>query len=135
MHCYLSRWVGAAAMAIAAASSFADTTPLKPETSDVATLPANVPHRFLTVGYGDSAVIYDGDTGQIEGQLSTAHGSNVAWSPDANRIYVAETMWTHLNRGAKLNLLDVYDTKTLTLQKEIELPGRALVGMKIKTLD
>jgi methylamine dehydrogenase heavy chain len=122
-------------LAVAASSSLADTAPLKTETSDVATLGANVPHRFLTVGYGDSAIIYDGDTGQIEGQVATAHGSNVAWSPDASHIYVAETMWTHLNRGTKLSLLDVYDTKTLTLQKEIELPGRALVGMKIKTLD
>ena len=117
---------------LGAASIAADTPPpLKAEVSDVATLAANVPHRFISVGYGGSAVIYDGDTGKIEGEVPASHGSNVAWSPDGSHVYVTETMWAHGNRGARIDLFSVYDTKTLTLQKEIELPGRALVGMKI----
>jgi methylamine dehydrogenase heavy chain len=108
---------------------------LKAEVSDVATLAPSVPHRFVSFGYGPSAVIYDGDTGKIEGEVPTGHDSNIAWSPDDAKIYVAETMWAHGNRGTRVDLLSVYDTKTLNLQKEIELPGRALVGMKLKNLD
>lgn len=109
--------------------------PLKAETSDVATLAPAPPHRYLTFGYSESAVIYDADTGQIEGQVPTGHDSNLALSPDGSRIYVTETMWAHGNRGARADLLSVYDTKTLNLLKEIDLPGRALVGNKVKNLD
>jgi methylamine dehydrogenase heavy chain len=59
----------------------------------------------------------------------------LALAPDNSRIYVAETMWTHGNRGTRLDLLSVYDAKTLNLVKEIELPGRALVGYKMRDLD
>ena len=108
---------------------------LKAETSDVATLALNQPHRFYTFGDSESAVIYDGDSGQIEGQVPTGHESNLALSPDGSRIYVTETMWSHGNRGVRADLLSVYDAKTLNLLKEIDLPGRALVGTKLKNLD
>lgn len=108
---------------------------LKAEISDVATLSPNVPHRFMSYGYAPSAVIFDGDTGKIEGEVPMGHDSNVAFSNDSSKIYVAETMWTHENRGTRVDLLSVYDAKTLNLQKEIELPGRALVGMKVRNFD
>jgi methylamine dehydrogenase heavy chain len=109
--------------------------PLKNETSDVATLPAVSPHRFFSVSYGGSAVIYDGDSGKIEGEVPAAADGNVALAPDNSKVYIAETLWAHGNRGARTDLLSIYDLKTLTLQKEIELPGRALVAMKVRNLD
>src|SRR6201992_1215052 len=109
--------------------------PLKAEVSDVATLAPNPPHRYFTFGYGESAVIYDADNGQIEGQVPTGHDSKLALAPDGSRIYVTETMWAHGNRGARADLLSVYDARTLALVKEIDLPGRALVGAKLKNLD
>jgi methylamine dehydrogenase heavy chain len=109
--------------------------PLKAEISDVATLPPTTPHRLFSLGYGGSVVIFDGDKGKIEGQVPSGQGSVVALAPDNSRIYISETMWTHGNRGTRLDLLSIYDSKTLNLLKEIELPGRALVGMKMRDLD
>lgn len=109
--------------------------PLKPEVSDVATLAPTTPHRLFSLSWGGSVVIFDGDKGKIEGQVPIGHGGVIALAPDNNRIYVSETMWTHGNRGTRLDLLSVYDSKTLNLLKEIELPGRALVGMKMRDLD
>jgi len=103
---------------------------LPAETSDVATLSIAVPHRFFTIGYRGSAVIFDGDSGKLEGQVPLGQESTLALSADNSRIYVGETMWTHGNRGARVDLLSIYDGKTLNLLKEIELPGRALVNMK-----
>jgi len=103
---------------------------LPAETSDVATLSIAVPHRFFTMGYRGSAVIFDGDSGKLEGQVPLGQESTLALSADNSRIYVGETMWAHGNRGARIDLLSIYDTKTLNLLKEIELPGRALVNMK-----
>jgi methylamine dehydrogenase heavy chain len=111
--------------------------PLKAEVSDVATIApsSTVPHRFFSSSYGGSIVIYDGETGKIEGEVPAADDGNIALSPDGGKVYIAETMWSHVNRGNRIDLLSVYDLKTLTLQKEIELPGRALVAMKIRNLD
>jgi methylamine dehydrogenase heavy chain len=109
--------------------------PLKAEVSDVATLAPTTPHRIFSMGYGGSIVIFDGDKGKIEGQVPSGQGSVIALSPDYSRIYVSETMWTHGNRGTRLDLLSVYDAKTLNLLKEIELPSRALVGAKMRDLD
>jgi len=103
---------------------------LPAETSDVATLSPTVPHRFFTMGYRGSAVIFDGDSGKLEGQVPLGQESTLALSADNSRIYVGETMWTHGNRGARIDLLSIYDGRTLNLLKEIELPGRALVNMK-----
>jgi methylamine dehydrogenase heavy chain len=114
----------------AAALHAAQPPVLPAETSDVATLSIAVPHRFFTFGYRGSAVIYDGDSGKLEGQVPLGQESTLALSSDNSRIYVGETMWTHGNRGARVDLLSIYDTKTLNLLKEIELPGRALVNMK-----
>src|SRR5438552_18478789 len=109
---------------------------LKAEVSDVATLAPLVPHRFMSYGYSArSAVIYDGDTGKIEGEVPLGSSSNAAFSLDSSKIYVAETMWAHGNRGSRIDLFSIYDLKTLRLQKEIDLPGRALVGMKVRDLD
>jgi methylamine dehydrogenase heavy chain len=109
--------------------------PLKAEVSDVATLGPTTPHRLFSMSWSGSVVILDADTGKIEGQLPAAHDGVVALAPDNSRFYVSETMWTHGNRGTRLDLLSIYDSKTLNLVKEIELPGRAVVGEKLRNLD
>jgi len=119
------------AMSCGAATKPAAQPPVLPaETSDVATLAPAVPHRFFTMGYRGSAVIFNGDSGKLEGQVPLGQESTLALSADNSRIYVGETMWAHGNRGARVDLLSIYDGKTLNLLKEIELPGRALVNMK-----
>ena len=103
---------------------------LAAETSDVAVLPPAKPHRFFTMGYEGSSVIFDADSGKIEGQVPLGESATLTLSSDNSRIYVGETMWTHGNRGKRVDLLSIYDGRTLNLLKEIDLPGRALVGMK-----
>ncbi len=107
--------------------------PLAPEVSDVATLPPSTPHRFVTVGRSGS-VIFDGDTGKIQGSIPSGYIANIAIAPDNSRFYVSETYWTHGARGTRDDLLTIYDGKTLNLIKEIPLPGRALVG-KVQNFD
>jgi len=114
----------------AAALQAAQPPVLPAEISDVATLSIAVPHRFFTIGYRGSAVIFDGDSGKLEGQVPLGQESTLALSADNSRIYVGETMWAHGNRGTRIDLLSIYDGKTLNLLKEIDLPGRALVNMK-----
>jgi methylamine dehydrogenase heavy chain len=101
---------------------------LASEVSDVATLPPNPPHRFFTGGFREhSFVIFDADTGKMEGSIPAGYVSNLAIAPDNSRFYVSETYWTHGARGNRQDLVSIYDAKTLNLLKEINLPGRALV--------
>jgi methylamine dehydrogenase heavy chain len=109
--------------------------PLKPETTDVATLAPGIAHRFIAIPYEGSMQVLNGDRGTEEGEVPAGTGSNVVFSPGGDRIYIAETMWTHNNRGTRIDLLTVYDTKTLTAVKEIALPGRTLVAWKLKDLE
>lgn len=109
--------------------------PLQPEVSDVATLPPAGPHRFVTMTWRQGAIIYDADSGKIEGQVPTAPGSALRTAKDNSQFYVAETLWTHGNRGTRQDLLSVYDGKTLNLVKEIELPGRLIVSSKLQDLE
>jgi methylamine dehydrogenase heavy chain len=119
------------ACAAPALTAHADQPPVLPaETSDVAVLSPPNPHRFLTFTWQGSAVIFDGDKGNIEGHVPLGQYASVTLSADNSRIYVGETMWQRGNRGPRIDLFSIYDGRTLNLLKEIELPGRALVGMK-----
>jgi methylamine dehydrogenase heavy chain len=99
------------------------------EVSDVATLAPNPPHRFFTGGFRSSSyVIFDGDSGRMEGNIPAGYDANLAIAPDNSQFYVSETYWTHGARGERQDLVSIYDAKTLNLVKEISLPGRALAG-------
>jgi methylamine dehydrogenase heavy chain len=98
------------------------------EQSDVATLAPAFPHRaFLWSSFTSPGVfIVDADKGRVEGFVPKADWSNFAIDPAGKYFYVAETMWTHGNRGDRLDMVSVYDASTLNLVKEIPLPGRLL---------
>ena len=118
-------------MAGAASTAAAAEPPvLTAEVSDTAVLEIGKPHRFYTMAYEGSAVIFDGDTGRLEGQVPLAMNATLDFSPDNTRIYAGETMYTRGNRGDRLDLLSIYDASTLNLLKEIPVPARAPVNMK-----
>ncbi len=136
----INKWLLAASMGLSAwAATASQASPalpvLEPEVSDVATLRLDVPHRFFTSGWdGDSFMIFDGDSGKMEGSIPAGYISNLAIAPDNSRFYVSETYWTHGARGDRHDLVSIYDAKSLHLMKEIRLPGRALVS-KVQNFD
>lgn len=108
---------------------------LESETSDVATLPPMGPHRLLLGGaMGPGIRVINGDTARLEGQIQAAQGSNFVIDPDNRYVYVAETMWTRVNRGTRQDLLSVYDDQ-LKLVTEITLPGRLISVPKSPSLE
>jgi methylamine dehydrogenase heavy chain len=104
--------------------------PLQPETSDVATMPSSSPHWMFTFGERmRSYVIFDADSGKMEGSIPAGHDPHFAAAPDNSQFYVTESYWSHGNRGVRADLLSVYDAHTLELLKEINLPlGIAMDG-------
>jgi methylamine dehydrogenase heavy chain len=129
----VSHWLKGAAVALLAFPVFAADPlppPLPADVSDVATLAVPPPpHRFIVSGFGGPAyAIYDGDTGKLEGSISTGYIPNLTIAPDNSKFYVSETYWTKGTRGDRQDMVTVYDAKTLNVVKEIPLPSRALVG-------
>jgi methylamine dehydrogenase heavy chain len=109
--------------------------PLKPETSDVAVLAPNSPHRFFTSNPEKSSfVIFDGDSGKMEGSIPAGREPLLALAPDNSRFFVLETYWTHGTRGIRQDLVTIFDARTLNVLKEISLPGRALED-KVQNFD
>ena len=95
------------------------------EISDTANLPPVSPHRLWLIElYSGQMQIIDGDTGDTLGSMYSASLSNFASGPAHSNVYVAETVWSKGNRGARQDLLAVYDGTTLKLLSEITLPGR-----------
>lgn len=107
------------------------------EDIDIAVLPPASPRWVVLLDSWTirGARIIDGDSGKIVGMLDTPTMANVAIDPQGRSYYVAETIWTRRNRGVRQDLLSVYDSRTLKLVAEIDLPGRLLTGNRRQTLD
>jgi methylamine dehydrogenase heavy chain len=107
-----------------------DPNGLQPEEAFTHKLPAWSPHwAFVRGGWmSDGTRIIDGDTGKMLGLVQTTQWSDMALDPTKRAIYVAETIWSRVNRGTRQDFLAVYDPVTLDLQAEIPLPGRLIIG-------
>ncbi|WP_164157354.1 amine dehydrogenase large subunit [Sandarakinorhabdus rubra] len=126
----------AAALALSAGitGAAAQTAPpagnLEPEQAFTHKLPAPSPHWvFMRGGWENSGTrIWDGDSGKMLGLVQTTRWSDMALDPAYKAIYVAETIWTKINRGTRQDYVAVYDPMTLNLLAEIPLPGRLIIG-------
>lgn len=117
----------AAAIALAAYTAGADVVPEEIRTRN---LPPATPSRVyvtdVTIGHiVDGRIhIVDADKSAYQGMVSTALAGQTALAPDRSEIYVATTYFSKLNRGERVDQVDVYDAATLALKAEIAIPPR-----------
>lgn len=84
---------------------------------------------FVRGGWGSAGTsIFDAGTGKMVGMIATSRDSDLGIDPAGKFYYVAETIWSKVNRGTRQDLVSVYDSKTLKLLGEIPTPGRLIVG-------
>lgn len=84
------------------------------------------PHLIASKVY-----LVDGDTLTFKGMINTGYVPNMAMSPDARELYVAETYWSRGTRGERVDVVTFYDVDTLEATGEVILPrGRFLVVPK-----
>jgi methylamine dehydrogenase heavy chain len=82
------------------------------------------------------ANVIDGDSPELTVQgFLPAHFGSLVTNPDASRIFVIETFYSHGNRGTREDILAVYDGRTLNLTREIALPGRLQIVPKPHVFD
>ncbi len=76
--------------------------------------------------------IYDGDTGKFLGVVHSGYVPNLLLSPDKSELYVDETYYSRGTHGDRIDVLSIYDAKTLERTGEVILPeGRALLVPKL----
>jgi methylamine dehydrogenase heavy chain len=100
------------------------------EVPSVSTLPPVQPHWvFVNRGNGqDGTRIFDGDTGKMKGMVNMYGQDSFSFDPLGKNFYVAQTIWSKLDRGTRQDNLLIYDVTTLKLAAEIPVPGRMLIG-------
>ncbi len=109
---------------------------LESETSDVGVLAPTGPHRLLLGG--SLGAEHQGDQWQrrgSEGPAQAAPASNFVVDPNNRYFYVAETMWTRLNRGHASGPAVPISDDRLKLVTEIPLLGRLISVPKSPALD
>ena len=106
------------------------------EVPSVSTLDAVRPHWvFVNRGNGqDGTRIFDGDTGKMKGMVNMYGQDSFAFDPLGKNFYVAQTLWSKVDRGTRQDMLLAYDVSTLKLTSEIAIPGRMLIGNRTHNL-
>src|ERR1700739_2900001 len=91
------------------------------EVPSVGTLGSVQPHWvFVNRGNGqDGTRIFDGDTGRMVGMVNMYGQDSFSFDPLGRNFYVAQTIWSKLDRGSRQDMLLVYDVRSLKLVSEI----------------
>src|SRR3954468_8343591 len=106
------------------------------EVPSVGTLDPVQPHWvFVNRGNGqDGTRIFDGDSGKMRGMVNMYGQDSFSFDPLGKNFYVAQTIWSKLDRGTRQDMLLVYDVRSLKLMSEIAIPGRMLIGNRTHNL-
>jgi len=106
------------------------------EIPSVSTLDPVQPHWvFVNRGNGqDGTRIFDGDTGKMKGMVNMYGQDSFSFDPLGKNFYVAQTLWSKLDRGTRQDNLLAYDVRSLKLVSEVPIPGRMLIGNRTHNL-
>jgi methylamine dehydrogenase heavy chain len=72
--------------------------------------------------------LFDGDTGRALGTIDVAwslSGRLPQESTERNEIYMVESVYARGHRGARTDIVTIYDRKTLAVKGDVEIPPRA----------
>jgi len=106
---------------------------LPAETYGQLTLDTLPQHTLLINTFSMNAALYDADTQQMLGMISTGIGANAF---EVNRekgvIHTAETYLSRHTRGARTDVISTYDIRTLSPIGEITIPPKHASGSPIR---
>jgi methylamine dehydrogenase heavy chain len=120
---------GALLLAACPGPVLAQAADLQPEEPFVQTMAPPQPHWAYVRDEWDRGGlrIYNADNGKMLGTIETATFADVRIDPAGKYYYVSETIWAKGNRGARQDMVTIYDTKGNKLQTEIAIPGRLVI--------
>jgi len=124
-------------LALGLAAAEADSLP---EKQTVAVPPEAGPYRAyvsdIAIGHMVDGRLHvvDVDTGRYVGVVPSGYAGQAVLSPDRKEIYVSTTYYARLSRGARTQVVDVWDAATLAHKGEIAIPDRRAQALNYKGL-
>jgi methylamine dehydrogenase heavy chain len=76
--------------------------------------------------------VIDGESGKYMGMIGTGFAGQFTLSPDSNSIYVATTYLSRLQRGERVDVVEVYGSQDLKFSHEILIAPRRAQGLSYK---
>ena len=105
------------------------TAEIPPETYGVLTLESMPEHGLLVNTFSGSTLLFNADTAQVLGTVSTGIGANAyEIDRDAGVIHTAETYLSRHTRGTRTDVISTYDLRTLSPKNEIVIPPKHASG-------
>ena len=100
---------------------------LKPEQITVARVPADMPRLYVmdpALPHMVDGRVYalDARNLSLKGMMESGFAGMMAAAPDKKRVYVAASFFERLTRGARTDVIQVYDDETLKVVDEIPVP-------------
>jgi len=68
--------------------------------------------------------VYDGGTGKFLGLIPMGYGGHMRPSRDGTKVYTSTTYYTRQTRGERIDVVEIWDARTLTFEREVILPIR-----------
>jgi len=78
--------------------------------------------------------IFDARQGKMLGQIHTGYVGAFVLSPRADEVYVATTHFSRGTRGERIEVLEVWDSNTLTFKHEVLLPPKRAQALNCRGL-
>ena len=112
---------------IALAAGVARAEDLKPEEITVARVPANMKRVYvldpvLPHMVDGRVYVLDAKDLALKGMMEAGFSGMMAAAPGKKRVYVAATFYERLTRGARTDVIQVFDDETLKVVDEIPVP-------------
>jgi methylamine dehydrogenase heavy chain len=117
--------IGSAVLAALLAAGARADVPLDP-VGRVLEVPEPTPHRVWVSDFLlRRTTLVDADSGGFLGTLSAGTGVVAPhFSPDGNEVYLAETYYARATRGERVDVVTIYDARSLRPLHEIAIPPR-----------
>jgi methylamine dehydrogenase heavy chain len=135
----LRRCIHGGVLALAgAAAALPALAELGSEQVTVGSLPPATPHRIYLTDVAIAHIVdgkllvIDGKSMKVLGMVATGFAGQTTLSPDRSELYVATSYFAKLNRGERIDQVDVYDTQTLALKSEIVIPPKHAQALPYK---
>lgn len=78
--------------------------------------------------------VLDGQSLNFLAMTGTGFSAGFAANPQRRELYVIATYHSRLQRGARTDVVEVYDADSMALKYEIEVPAKHVQGLPIKAL-
>jgi len=78
--------------------------------------------------------VFDGRSGQFLGMVPMGYNGHAQLSHDGSKVYTMTTYHSRMTRGERSDVVEIYDARSLSFEREVVLPVRRVQGLNYRNL-